>query len=185
MGRAKLEIKKIENTTSRQVTFSKRRNGLIKKAYELSTLCDIDIALIMFSPSGRLSHFSGRSKSALTSGLGYLDRERLRGASSPEIYQGFDPQLLRRSRLVWRSPGGAVAADCGGQRDVGEATMVRRWCIVGGVDTSMAISFFFDLFFGLLCNCFTKYQELGRVASRHDFAELDNEVAPSLLAVVE
>ncbi|KAG0469317.1 hypothetical protein HPP92_018645 [Vanilla planifolia] len=62
MGRVKLQIKKIENSTNRQVTFSKRRNGLIKKAYELSVLCDIDIALIMFSNSGRLSHFSGRRR---------------------------------------------------------------------------------------------------------------------------
>ncbi|KAK9270683.1 hypothetical protein L1049_026661 [Liquidambar formosana] len=59
MGRVKLQIKKIENTTNRQVTFSKRRNGLIKKAYELSVLCDVDVALIMFSPSGRVSLFSG------------------------------------------------------------------------------------------------------------------------------
>ncbi|XP_057502217.1 agamous-like MADS-box protein AGL104 isoform X2 [Actinidia eriantha] len=59
MGRVKLQIKKIENTTNRQVTFSKRRNGLMKKAYELSVLCDVDVALIMFSPSGRLSFFSG------------------------------------------------------------------------------------------------------------------------------
>ncbi|CAN1274315.1 Agamous-like MADS-box protein AGL104 [Linum perenne] len=58
MGRVKLEMKRIENTTNRQVTFSKRRNGLIKKAYELSVLCDVDVALIMFSPSGRLSFFS-------------------------------------------------------------------------------------------------------------------------------
>ncbi|XP_022681960.1 agamous-like MADS-box protein AGL66 [Setaria italica] len=62
MGRVKLQIKRIENTTNRQVTFSKRRNGLIKKAYELSVLCDIDIALIMFSPSNRLCHFSGRRR---------------------------------------------------------------------------------------------------------------------------
>lgn len=59
MGRVKLQIKRIENTTNRQVTFSKRRNGLIKKAYELSVLCDVDLALIMFSPSGRVSFFSG------------------------------------------------------------------------------------------------------------------------------
>ncbi|KAI4316650.1 hypothetical protein L6164_024610 [Bauhinia variegata] len=59
MGRVKLQIKRIENTTNRQVTFSKRRNGLIKKAYELSVLCDVDVALIMFSPSGRASLFSG------------------------------------------------------------------------------------------------------------------------------
>ncbi|EXC04824.1 MADS-box transcription factor 3 [Morus notabilis] len=59
MGRVKLQIKRIENTTNRQVTFSKRRNGLIKKAYELSVLCDVDVALIMFSSSGRVSLFSG------------------------------------------------------------------------------------------------------------------------------
>jgi len=58
MGRVKLEIKKIENPTNRQVTYSKRRNGLIKKAYELSVLCDIDLALIMFSPSGKLTQYS-------------------------------------------------------------------------------------------------------------------------------
>ncbi|KAG8478627.1 hypothetical protein CXB51_028498 [Gossypium anomalum] len=62
MGRVKLQIKRIENDTNRQVTFSKRRNGLIKKAYELSILCDIEIALIMFSPSGRVSHFSGKKR---------------------------------------------------------------------------------------------------------------------------
>ncbi|KAK1300836.1 MADS-box transcription factor 15 [Acorus calamus] len=62
MGRAKLQMKKIESTIKRQVTFSKRRNGLIKKAYEISVLCDVDVLLIMFSPSDKLSWFSGNKK---------------------------------------------------------------------------------------------------------------------------
>ncbi|GLJ52122.1 hypothetical protein SUGI_1108610, partial [Cryptomeria japonica] len=53
MGRVKLTIKRLENSNNRQVTFSKRRNGIIKKAKELSILCDVDIALIMFSPTGK------------------------------------------------------------------------------------------------------------------------------------
>ncbi|KAJ0975115.1 hypothetical protein J5N97_017080 [Dioscorea zingiberensis] len=61
MGRAKLKIKRIESIVDRQVTFSKRRNGLLKKVYELSILCDTDIALIMFSPAGRLTMFSGKN----------------------------------------------------------------------------------------------------------------------------
>ncbi|CAL0317883.1 unnamed protein product [Lupinus luteus] len=87
MGRVKLEIKRIENTTNRQVTFSKRRNGLIKKAYELSILCDIDIALIMFSPSGRLSHFSGRRRieDVFTRYINLPDQERDTAASFPEL----------------------------------------------------------------------------------------------------
>ncbi|XP_073016785.1 MADS-box protein AGL42-like [Primulina eburnea] len=58
MVRGKIELKRIENTTSRQVTFSKRRNGLLKKAYELSVLCDAEVALIIFSQKGRLFEFS-------------------------------------------------------------------------------------------------------------------------------
>nr|AAD19360.2 AGAMOUS homolog transcription factor [Hyacinthus orientalis] len=58
MGRGKIEIKRIENTTSRQVTFCKRRNGLLKKAYELSVLCDAEVALIVFSTRGRLYEYS-------------------------------------------------------------------------------------------------------------------------------
>uniref|UniRef100_A0A5B7BWS4 Uncharacterized protein n=1 Tax=Davidia involucrata TaxID=16924 RepID=A0A5B7BWS4_DAVIN len=58
MVRGKIQMKRIENATSRQVTFSKRRNGLLKKAFELSVLCDAEVALIIFSQRGRLSEFS-------------------------------------------------------------------------------------------------------------------------------
>ncbi|XP_042471766.1 floral homeotic protein AGAMOUS-like [Zingiber officinale] len=61
MGRGKIQIKRIENTTSRQVTFCKRRNGLLKKAYELSVLCDADVALIVFSGRGRLYEYATNS----------------------------------------------------------------------------------------------------------------------------
>ncbi|KAJ1441408.1 hypothetical protein SESBI_01554 [Sesbania bispinosa] len=58
MGRGKIEIKRIENTTNRQVTFCKRRNGLLKKAYELSVLCDAEVALVVFSTRGRLYEYA-------------------------------------------------------------------------------------------------------------------------------
>lgn len=58
MGRGKIEIKRIENTTNRQVTFCKRRNGLLKKAYELSVLCDAEVALVVFSARGRLYDYA-------------------------------------------------------------------------------------------------------------------------------
>ncbi|XP_016454545.1 uncharacterized protein LOC107778759 isoform X2 [Nicotiana tabacum] len=62
MGRSKLPLLKIESLTNRQVTFSKRRNGILKKIYELSVLCDVDVAIIMFSPSGRLTHYSRKRR---------------------------------------------------------------------------------------------------------------------------
>ncbi|CAL4940357.1 unnamed protein product [Urochloa decumbens] len=58
MVRGKTEMKRIENATSRQVTFSKRRNGLLKKAFELSVLCDAEVGLIVFSPRGKLYEFA-------------------------------------------------------------------------------------------------------------------------------
>ncbi|XP_006380343.1 MADS-box protein JOINTLESS isoform X1 [Populus trichocarpa] len=61
MTRKKIQIKKIDNTAARQVTFSKRRRGLFKKAYELSTLCDAEIALMVFSATGKLFEYSNSS----------------------------------------------------------------------------------------------------------------------------
>ncbi|MED6159813.1 hypothetical protein PIB30_045626 [Stylosanthes scabra] len=61
MTRKKIEIKKIDNISSRQVTFSKRRKGLFKKAQELNTLCDAEIALIVFSNTNRLFQYATSS----------------------------------------------------------------------------------------------------------------------------
>ncbi|XP_055827161.1 agamous-like MADS-box protein MADS2 [Solanum dulcamara] len=61
MGRGRVELKKIENKINRQVTFAKRRNGVLKKAYELSVLCDAELALIIFSNRGKLYEFSSTS----------------------------------------------------------------------------------------------------------------------------
>ncbi|XWS66327.1 hypothetical protein CRYUN_Cryun05aG0190100 [Craigia yunnanensis] len=61
MGRGKIEIKKIENLNSRQVTFSKRRNGLMKKARELSILCDAEVGVIIFSSTGKVYQWSSTS----------------------------------------------------------------------------------------------------------------------------
>ncbi|CAN4115582.1 unnamed protein product [Withania somnifera] len=58
MGRRKVEIKRIQDNNCRQVAFCKRRKGLLKKAKELSILCDVDIAVIIISNLGRLHEFS-------------------------------------------------------------------------------------------------------------------------------
>ncbi|KVH98468.1 Transcription factor, MADS-box [Cynara cardunculus var. scolymus] len=58
MGRGRVTLKRIENKINRQVTFSKRRSGLLKKAHEISVLCDADVALIIFSTKGKLCEFA-------------------------------------------------------------------------------------------------------------------------------
>ncbi|KAL5553764.1 hypothetical protein UlMin_041165 [Ulmus minor] len=63
MGRVKLKIKRLENTNGRQATYAKRKHGIMKKANELSILCDIDIILLMFSPTGKPSLCSGKRSS--------------------------------------------------------------------------------------------------------------------------
>lgn len=62
MGRLRIQIKKIEDKTNRQITFAKRKSGLVKKAYELSTLCDVEVALVIFSPAGKLILFDGKKR---------------------------------------------------------------------------------------------------------------------------
>ncbi|KAL4347160.1 hypothetical protein GQ457_17G014220 [Hibiscus cannabinus] len=61
MGRGSVELKRIENKINRQVTFAKRRNGLLKKA-----LCDAEVALIIFSTRGKLYEFCSSSSTIKT-----------------------------------------------------------------------------------------------------------------------
>ncbi|KAM3282188.1 floral homeotic protein FBP1 isoform X1 [Capsicum chacoense] len=61
MGRGKIEIKRIENSSNRQVTYSKRRNGILKKAKEISVLCDARVSVIIFATSGKMHEFSSTS----------------------------------------------------------------------------------------------------------------------------
>ncbi|KAF5474605.1 hypothetical protein F2P56_006491, partial [Juglans regia] len=63
MGRRKMSISRIENRTRRQVTFAKRRVGLIKKTHELSVLCDAQIGLIIFSSNGKLFEYCSETSS--------------------------------------------------------------------------------------------------------------------------
>ncbi|KAL5764955.1 hypothetical protein ACOSQ2_017549 [Xanthoceras sorbifolium] len=62
MARVKLPLKKVENKTKRNVSFAKRKNGLVKKAYELSTFCDVDVGLVIFSSAGNLVLFGGKRR---------------------------------------------------------------------------------------------------------------------------
>nr|AUT32395.1 AP3-like protein [Cornus macrophylla] len=66
MARGKIQIKRIENSTNRQVTYSKRRNGLFKKANELTVLCDAKVSITMFSSTGKLHEFISPSISTKT-----------------------------------------------------------------------------------------------------------------------
>nr|GEU43505.1 agamous-like MADS-box protein AGL62 [Tanacetum cinerariifolium] len=56
-GRKKIPIKKIEETPSRQVTFSKRRTRLFKKASELCVLTGAEMAILVQSPGGHCYGF--------------------------------------------------------------------------------------------------------------------------------
>ncbi|KAK6773184.1 hypothetical protein RDI58_028422 [Solanum bulbocastanum] len=61
MGRRKVEIKRIQDKNCRQVAFCKRRKGLLKKAKEISILCDVDVAVVIISNRGRLHEFSSNN----------------------------------------------------------------------------------------------------------------------------
>ncbi|XP_004515127.1 MADS-box protein SVP-like [Cicer arietinum] len=79
MASEKIKIKKIDNATARQVTFSKRRRGLFKKGEELSVLCDADVALIIFSSTGKLFEYSNLSMREI------LERHHLHSKNLAEL----------------------------------------------------------------------------------------------------
>ncbi|KAK8973183.1 hypothetical protein V6N11_049530 [Hibiscus sabdariffa] len=85
MGRRKLKIQRLETMKARQATYSKRKTRIVKKAKEISVLCDVDVALLMFSPTDKPTLFVGQEKglSAVLERLSKLPFEE-REESSPQ-----------------------------------------------------------------------------------------------------
>nr|XP_034896955.1 agamous-like MADS-box protein AGL11 isoform X2 [Populus alba] len=107
MGRGKIEIKRIENTTNRQVTFCKRRNGLLKKAYELSVLCDAEVSLIVFSSRGRLYEYANNNIRSTIDRYKKVSSDSSNTASITEInaqyYQQESAKLRQQIQLLQNS----------------------------------------------------------------------------------
>ncbi|PHT96814.1 Agamous-like MADS-box protein AGL8 -like protein [Capsicum chinense] len=109
MGRGRVELKRIENKISRQVTFSKRRSGLLKKTNEISVLCDAEVALIVFSPNGKLFDYSTQSsmESILERYENYSYAERKLNGNDTETYKENwtleCPKLMARVELLQRN----------------------------------------------------------------------------------
>ncbi|XP_004513659.1 MADS-box transcription factor 6-like isoform X1 [Cicer arietinum] len=94
MGRGRVVLERIENKINRQVTFSKRRSGLLKKAFELCVLCDAEVALIIFSSRGKLFQYSSTDISKIIERYRQCRYNKLQAANSfghesQNIYQEY------------------------------------------------------------------------------------------------
>ncbi|XP_054777290.1 MADS-box protein JOINTLESS-like [Prosopis cineraria] len=93
MTRRKIQIKKIDSVTARQVAFSKRRKGLLKKAHELSILCDAEIALLVFSSTGKLFDYANSSIQQV------IERHNLKGDEN-ELHKAGVAEKTRELRQL-------------------------------------------------------------------------------------
>ncbi|XP_048545142.1 MADS-box transcription factor 50-like [Triticum urartu] len=87
MGRGKTQVKLIEDRTSRRVAFSKRRSGLHRKAFQLSVLCDAEVALIVFSPGGRLYEFAN---AGMQNTIGRYNETNTKDSTSNQVHQDIE-----------------------------------------------------------------------------------------------
>jgi hypothetical protein len=101
-GRKKIEIKKLDKESNKQVTFSKRRQGLFKKASELCILCDVRAAIIVFSPADKLYSFGQPNTDViLTSYInGTTEFEDAKSTEDSSIYAEYNEQYEETLKVL-------------------------------------------------------------------------------------
>uniref|UniRef100_A0A674CIK2 Myocyte enhancer factor 2cb n=1 Tax=Salmo trutta TaxID=8032 RepID=A0A674CIK2_SALTR len=116
MGRKKIQITRIMDERNRQVTFTKRKFGLMKKAYELSVLCDCEIALIIFNSTNKLFQYASTDMDKVL--LKYteynephesrtnsdivevLNKKKNKGGESPELESALTPRTEEKYKQI-------------------------------------------------------------------------------------
>jgi len=98
MGRNKIKIERIENERNRTATFTKRKHGLIKKAMELSILCDCEIALIVFQDNKIFQYGSVGLDKVL---IRYAESKEIpcEDVSNDDYFTKFDEKVIKRERV--------------------------------------------------------------------------------------
>ncbi|XP_047340171.1 agamous-like MADS-box protein AGL62 [Impatiens glandulifera] len=86
-GRKKIPIKFIEDRAKRSVAFSKRKSGVMKKVSELSTMCGIDMALILFNESGKVYSYGNPTLNVILDRFLGLDPQRVLNPTSRKIIE--------------------------------------------------------------------------------------------------
>ncbi|XP_050918189.1 agamous-like MADS-box protein AGL29 [Lathyrus oleraceus] len=93
MGRRKIEIARVKDSAARQVTFSKRRTGLFKKANELAILCGAQIAIVVLSPGNKPYSFGHPSVDAIASKFFQKEPNRSDVLGNSSIMEDLNQQL--------------------------------------------------------------------------------------------
>ncbi|XP_047340168.1 agamous-like MADS-box protein AGL62 [Impatiens glandulifera] len=86
-GRKKIPIKFIKDRAKRSVAFSKRKSGVMKKVSELSTMCGIDMALILFNESGKVYSYGNPTLNVILDLFLGLDPQRVLNPASRKIIE--------------------------------------------------------------------------------------------------
>ncbi|XVE51597.1 hypothetical protein DITRI_Ditri02bG0054400 [Diplodiscus trichospermus] len=95
MGRRKIEMEMVKDKGLRQVTFSKRRVGMFKKADELAILCGAQVATIVFSPGGKPYSFGHPCVEAVAQR--FLNQEATPNVSIPcQLVDSQQERLLKQ-----------------------------------------------------------------------------------------
>uniref|UniRef100_A0A5F4VXQ8 MADS-box domain-containing protein n=1 Tax=Callithrix jacchus TaxID=9483 RepID=A0A5F4VXQ8_CALJA len=100
MGRKKSQIQGITDGRNRQVTFTKRKFGLMKKAYELSVLCDCEMALIIFNRANKLSQYASTDPHESRTNADIIETLRKKGFNGCDSPEPDGEDSLEQSPLL-------------------------------------------------------------------------------------
>jgi pheromone receptor transcription factor len=127
-GRQRRENRLVEDRESRQVTFSKRKSGLWKKASELALLCRASLAVVVFSEAGKGFAFGSPSTDAVLAYAGYGDADVHAAAAADDVeWEGLEALCRETEKKGVEVAAEAARMSAVGKKVVDVQTQGRRF----------------------------------------------------------
>ncbi|XP_010489666.1 PREDICTED: agamous-like MADS-box protein AGL62 [Camelina sativa] len=125
-GKQKIEMKKVDNYGDRMIAFSKRKGGIFKKLNELVSMCDVEVAILVFSQAGKPYTFAFPSMTEVAARLNPSGQELFAKGHTGPLVEAYKKQRIHDGLVKMEALEKELALDLDELKEVKKSSKEKK-----------------------------------------------------------